>query len=580
MQWFNRFSEIYSAGIAHSFILHFNVKDYAAPDQPCTPAQYLTKRLASRDIVANYSRDQGITFPTATMEKNALEILDLDQQPANDPALAALAALGTPTPQPGELPRSPGQALPLLDKILRNSSSAAVIIEDGSLITPDASLAILPPEDRDNLAMLARWGRDPKLISNGNPIFVLTDNLSAIHNELRTASNRWEAIEIPLPGPEGRQAFVNQWMEKNAKFLADEDVREPQSNETESAKIAALTAGLSLVQVEDILLRGNLAGELTARMIQERKETIIRNEYGDVLEIIEPKFSLADIGGLAHVKDFFTKNVIRPIKDGRRGRVPMGVLMTGPAGTGKSIMAVAVAKEAGINAVNLRIGGQIASKWQGEGERNLDKALRAIQGLAPTIVFIDEIDQVISRGDGGNQQNSRIFQRLLEFMSDTGHRGQVVFLAATNRPDLMDAALHRPGRFDKKIPFLVPDLEERDDIFRVMTRRYLDIEPPVSDETLTLTEGWTGAEIEAAVIKAAEIIEDEDQAPSCAIDSACERLSPSTADIELMTALAIRECNDRDLLPPRYREMLNDRQKLDDQISEKKGNISRGSRTL
>ncbi|MFQ5614730.1 MAG: AAA family ATPase, partial [Anaerolineae bacterium] len=127
--------------------------------------------------------------------------------------------------------------------------------------------------------------------------------------------------------------------------------------------VANATAGLSLLHVEDILLRAEATGSLTHDLIWERKRDIIRTEFGDVLEIIEPRFGFDDIGGLQHVKDFFTRSVVRPLREGRKGRVPMGVLMSGPAGTGKSIVAEAVAKEAGVNAVHLRIGGQVASKW-------------------------------------------------------------------------------------------------------------------------------------------------------------------------------------------------------------------------
>ena len=203
----------------------------------------------------------------------------------------------------------------------------------------------------------------------------------------------------------------------------------------------------------------------------------------------------------------------------------MGVLMTGPAGTGKSAVAQAVAKESGVNAVSLNLA-RILGQYVGNSERNLEKALRAIKSLAPTIVFIDEIDQSVSRGGSGDSGvSSRIFKRLLEFMSDTGNRGQVVFLAATNRPDLMDAALRRPGRFDKKIPFLIPDAEERLAIFQVMAAKYEMAGKP-SAAAIDSTEGWTGAEIEAAVVKAAELIDDEDLLPEDAITAATQRLSP------------------------------------------------------
>lgn len=586
--WVTRFLDRYQAGVAHAFILHFNTGDHVAPEAAISPVIYLSKLLASRQVVAIYSRDRGITFPTETMRKRALEILGLaktEQPKQANAALAALQAIGAaPAAADQELPRSPASALPLLDKLLRTMNDegkmAAVIIEGAELIVPDGPLSTMSPDDRTTLATISRWGRDPEIVAAGNPLFLIANNIAALHSDLRAASSRYEAIEIPLPDTAARLRFIERYLQAKAEVDIFINFTDGLTSET----VANATAGLSLLHVEDILLRAEATGCLTLALIWERKQDIIRSEFGDVLEIMEPRLGFADVGGLEHVKRFFERSVIRPIAEGRKGRVPMGVLLTGPAGTGKTIMAEAVAREAGINAVRLRIGGQIASKWQGEGERNLEKALRAIQGLSPTIVFMDEIDQAVQRGNGsgGSQQDQRIFQRLLEFMSDTQHRGEIVFLAATNRPDLMDAALRRPGRFDRKIPFLVPDLKERDNIFQVMTRRYLGQAVEVSEETLAATEGWTGAEIEAAVVKAGEIIEDEDQEITWAIQSATERLSPSTADIELMTYLAVQECNDRDLLPPKYQEMLGDRAALEEKTRAlaDKAEPSRGRREL
>lgn len=576
-KWVEKFERLFDAGIAHSFNLHFNVKDYVLPEIPISLPIYLSKLMANRDVVAIYSRDKGIEFPTETMRQKAMEILGMDEAgpEATDPALAALQQLGVAGPTDSEqtLPSAPEQALPLLDKLLRSSKvieedgqefqvgNTAVIIEGAELIIPDAPIAQLSPADRQALATVTRWGRDNELMRLGNPVFILTSSLAGIHNELRAASNRFESIEVPLPNQKDRLDFITRYTSQNSG-IEFADGLTPEI-------VANATAGLSLMGVEDILLRAVREGQLTQVLVWERKQDIIRSEFGDVLEVINPTFTFNEIGGLQYVKDFFIRSIIRPIHENRRGRVPMGVLMTGPAGTGKSIMAVAVAAEAGINAVILRIGGQIASKWQGEGERNLARALQAVEALAPTIVFIDEIDQAVSRGgDGaGNQQDSRIFQRLLEFMSDTKHRGEVVFLAATNRPDRMDAALRRPGRFDKKIPFLVAEEDdERQAIFRVMSRRYLGVECEADAETLKATAGQTGAEIEAITVKALELVEDEGLEPCEALGQAAKRLRPSTADIELMTMLAIRETNDLDLLPPKYRSMKEESAEMEAKI--------------
>jgi transitional endoplasmic reticulum ATPase len=255
-------------------------------------------------------------------------------------------------------------------------------------------------------------------------------------------------------------------------------------------------------------------------------------------------------------------------------------LLLGPSGTGKTAIVEALAHASGINCVRLKIGGKIASKWQGEGERNLARALQCIDTLQPVIVVIDEIDQAMNRGGGGdNAQERRIFQMLLEYMSNCGNRGRVLFIGLTNRPDLMDAALKRPGRFDKKVPCLVPDEAERGAIFDVMFRKY-EVETAGLDLGLAAarTGGYTGAEIEAVVVKAYEVAQDDGRE---VLERALDAIRPSTADIELMTLLALREVSDLDLLPPRYRERLDDRAGLETEVEEKLSRAPRrGQREL
>jgi transitional endoplasmic reticulum ATPase len=579
--WAQEVMEKYGSGVAHAFVLHFDIHDYAVPGVALTG--YLTQMLAGRQVVAVYSRDRGITFPLETMRERFVELLGLGsgQQQEADPALAALQSLGV-APAGGitDLPRAPSDALPLLGCLLRTGGPedklAAVVVEEAQTIIPDADVAAMSPADRDVLVAVSRWGRDAEIVATGNPVFLITPSLSAVNAAVRAASSKWEAVKVSLPGPQERLAFVEWYLEERPDTFTWPGEMTPQN-------LANVTAGLSLVHLEDILLRAEAEGELRPEMVRERKEAIIRSEYGDVLEVMEPHFGFDDIGGLEHVKEFFTRSVIRPVREGRTRRCPMGVLMTGPPGTGKSIIAEAIALEAGINAVRLRIGGQIASKWQGEGERNLEKALAAIEGMVPTLVVIDEIDQAISRGDGagGSQQDRRIFQRLLEWMSDTGHRGKATVLGITNRPDLMDAALRRPGRFDKKIPFLIPDEDERRAVFTVMSRRYGLHAEHIPDECVTATEGWTGAEIEAATVKAAELVEDEALEPSEALIQAVQRIRPSTADIEFMSLLALREVDDVDLLPPRHRALLDNREELEKKLdAARPAETRRGRREL
>lgn len=571
----NQIVTTYQAGKSHAFILHGNAYDYVVPGLNLN--DYLTKMLSTRCVVF-YNRSKGFSFPSPSCERQFIQAVGLNQtQEPDNPALSALRQVRgqSQTPQSPALPTSPDSALPLIEKFIMTSEpgTAAVVIEYAETITPNGDIMTMSATDRTNLVTLSRWGRDPEIESRGQFIFLVTEAIDQINDSLKTAGNKYSVIEVPYPNQAERQAFIEWYLEAKAGEFSGVKM------ELTPGELANMTAGLNRVHIEDIFLIALIEGSLTAETVKNRKNQIIGNEYGEVLEIMEPQGGFETIGGLDYIKGYFSRSVINPMRQGNTRRVPMGVLMLGPAGTGKSIMATAVAKEAGINAVKLNIGGQIASKWQGEGERKLAKALRGILNFAPTIVFIDEIDQTISRGSGNNQQDSRIFQMLLEFMAETDHRGKVVFLAASNRPDLIDPALLRAGRFDDKIAFLVPSQDERTSIFEVFNRKFGIGLTSIPTQAVESTDGYTGAEIEAICRKAATLIEDEGLTPGEAVIEASRRIKATTRAIEYMTALAINEISDLDLLPPGARELAQDTKAVEAIIENTAPKI-RGAREL
>lgn len=554
----------YKAGIAHAFILTGNIHDYITPGTRL--ADYLKAWLAGQGMTTQvtYNRAQGLQFPTMSSEKTFRALVSGQQaQPATNPALAALQAArggqAAPQAEQAPLPTSPEACLALIDKALRNAEpqSLAVIINWAETIAPSSDPATMSPSDRTALVTLAGWAQDSDLAAKGNMVFLTTDSVSDLAGLLRLGTSAWSQVVVDYPSTAERLAFIEWYTEARPDIAL----------EITPTEFSALSAGLNCMMIEDIFLRGALAGSVTAEFISTRKAEIIKAEYGDILEVMSTQgLGYQSVGGMDYIKAYFTKSVITPMRQGNTRRPPMGVLMMGPAGTGKSIMAQAVAAEAGINCIKLNIGGQIASKWQGEGERNLSRALAAVSNFAPTIVFIDEIDQVVSRGSGDNQQDSRIFQMLMEYMSDTSHRGKVVFLAATNRPDLMDSALRRPGRFDDKLAFLVPQAAERESIFQVMARKYGLSLAQVPSQVVEITAGYTGAEIEAITRKAANLALDEGITGEQALSQAAAKIRPTTQDIEFMTALALAEISDLDLLPPGYQERAQDKAALAQQI--------------
>lgn len=543
-----RYKEIerkWSAGIAHVFLLHGNVGDTV--DNANTVQTFLSHQCGlclERDIVILYDRSSGITFPLATHRA------------------AFYKAIGMDVPEDDyDLPRDPAGALRLIERVLLLTKegpnetcmpATAVIVSFAETIAPANDVSGMSGEDRTVLVTLQRWAREPEFIKLGPPVFLITENLTDVNPALRGASSRIEAIEVPYPPLEERRIFI-------------ESMARTYNVEVEDlGRAAAMTAGLKRVHIMDIILRAQLEGlAVNSDLIKARKDEIIRAEFDEILELMEPEFGFEAIGGMEYVKDFFRRNIINPIKTGNIRRVPMGVLLPGPPGTGKTLLAQCVAKESDLNCASLNYS-KILDKWQGESERKMEKVFSCLVALSPCLVVVDEMDQSgLSRENSGDSGTSnRLFKRQLEFMSDDRHRGKIVFLALTNRPDLLDAALKRPGRFDRKIPVLPPNTEERQDIFRVMFAKY-DIEHKVDLQyAANQTDGYTGAEIEALVLKALEVAEDHSTAKIVMdehMDHALEAYVPTTRDIQQQVKLALAECNDRDLLPQAYRNQLDER---------------------
>jgi transitional endoplasmic reticulum ATPase len=221
-----------------------------------------------------------------------------------------------------------------------------------------------------------------------------------------------------------------------------------------------------------------------------------------------PEVRWSDIGGLEDVKQQLREAVEWPLKYQdifeRMGiRPPKGILLYGPQGVGKTLLAKAAATESGANFIAVN-GPEILSKWVGESERAIREIFRRARMVAPAIIFLDEIDSIApargSRVDSG--VTDRIVNQLLTEMDGIKPLRSVVLIAATNRPDLLDPALLRPGRFDRIIKVPPPDRKARLEILKIHTRRV----PLASDVDLEkladMTNGFTGADLEALVREA------------------------------------------------------------------------------
>jgi AAA+ superfamily predicted ATPase len=575
--WLDELTAKWQSGVSHAFLITGNVDDQVAPGIFVKDALIASSLLAARDFVAVYNRSNGIAFPVAGHRDKFLDALGIERQ--TSPALAALReARGQSSDNDGvQLPSDPLGALALLERALtirkegEGGPAGAVIIENVETLAPGSDVSAMSPEDRTVLVTLLRWARERAFVNVGSPVFLMAELPGDVNIALRRASSRIESVKVPYPGYQERLDYIEALCKDDS--MGDTAYRQ---------RLASLTAALKLVHVEDIFLRAGLDGvTVTDDIVRERKGEIVASEFEDILAVIEPKTSLDMIGGLQHVKEFFIKNVIRPMKDGRLTRVPQGVLLMGPAGTGKTILAEAIAIESGMNCCSLNVG-QLLGSYVGSSEKNLERALDCINALAPTIVIVDEIDQMgLGRGSSGDSGvGNRIFRRRLEFMSDTSRRGKIIFLGITNRPDLLDAAFKRPGRFDRKIPILAPGAEEREAILRALCLKYGIECPQDVSEVVAETDGWTGAEMEALVLKAYEVADDAEEAFSVNhLMNALEVYIPTTQGIKEMTDLALSECSDIDLLPPEYRDVARKKRQTP-AMQEAEVPVQRGARRI
>jgi SpoVK/Ycf46/Vps4 family AAA+-type ATPase len=295
-----------------------------------------------------------------------------------------------------------------------------------------------------------------------------------------------------------------------------------------------------------------------------RKREIIERECFGLIEFVTPQHGFEMVGGLEEVKEELSL-VAQNMRDGRRNRCPMGMLFTGPMGTGKTFVAEAFAKESKLTTIKLK---NFRSKWVGATEGNLERILNVVKAIGQVLVIIDEGDRAFGGGggdDGDGGTSSRVIGRIKEFMSDTDNRGRVLFILMTNRPDKLDVDLKRAGRLDRKIPFLyAQDPVEVERILRAQFRKAkvtYEGASPIDPAVTGALIGYSNADLEAIVLLAADSAAKERGPDQALVFSDLERAikdylpSRDVKMIEYMELLAVFEASNRRMLPKKYADI-------------------------
>jgi AAA+ superfamily predicted ATPase len=528
--------ERYHAGASHLFLLHGNVRDlqpFGASYRPL--AEALRKLADRRAVVVSFDVSSGLGFPDGAREKELRRILGL---------------------RSGALPSDPSKAMVVLDALLTRdsvpASSVAVILDYAHALAPSGPSS---PAERQTITTLARWASDPAVAARRPLVLLIAPSAGEVSEEIYSGASGAEVVVVPRPDLAAR-----------AEFARDLRERFPDAGwEMTPEELAAQTGGLALVQMEDILQRTRGARLPLARgSIVERKIDLLRQEYGDVLEILEPRFDLSAVGGLEHAV-VELKEVADIMRRGQTSAAPMGIALMGPPGTGKSYLAECFARECGMLCVRFR---PLRQMYVGQSERNQEKAFSAIRALAPVVVMVDESDQAEGgsrdQGSGDSGVTERMRASAFNFWGDSSLRGRVLRIDITNRIDLIDAAMRRSGRTDIKIPILMPDEQARRQIFEVTVRKH-KLASTIADYTpfARRTNGFTGSDIELAVTTAWRFALRDGQGAltEAALGAALDDLLPTARDqatIDRMTLLALDECRNKRLLPRNHEQIRRD----------------------
>jgi SpoVK/Ycf46/Vps4 family AAA+-type ATPase len=375
--------------------------------------------------------------------------------------------------------------------------------------------------------------------------FVLIDEQLSAVSERIIGSPHVAALEIPLPTEDERLGFIDY-------LVGDRDFS--RLSDYEPAELARLTAGITLNGL-NTMLRSALEGGPrldTARMRHLKKEIIERQCRG-LIEFVEPRWTLDMVIGHEGAKRRLREDALL-LKRGHLDALPMGYLVTGPVGTGKTFLAQCMAGEIGIPCVVLR---NFRSKYVGETEGNLERVLHVLRAMGPVVVVVDEADAALgnrtTEGDSGT--SSRVFSMIASQMGDTRYRGQILWMLLTSRPDLLPIDLKRQGRAEVHIPLFYPsDQNEIRGMFVAMARK-LGARLASDDVPEVPNPGKvSGADIEAIVGRALRksLLVGQANITRESLVGAAGQFLPSMQGMEkdLQEMASTLECTDLEFLPP------------------------------
>ncbi len=557
------------------------------PDGVCLITEDTDVELREEPITGFEKTGGGITYEDIGGLKNEIQrVREMVELPMKHPQI--FSKLGIEPPQGVLLHGPPGTGKTLLAKAVANETSASFFSIAGPEIiskyygeseqqlreifedAKEESPAIVFIDELDSIApkredvtgeverrVVAQLLTMMDGLETRGQVVVIgaTNRVDSVDPALRRPGRFDREIEIGVPDEVGRKEILQ--IHTRGMPLSDDVSLDHLADETHGfvgADVESLTKEAAMKALRRYLPEIDLDEEevppsLIDRMIVKRDDfagALTEVEPSAMREVLVelPKVSWEDVGGLMNAKQEVQESVEWPLtspeKFDRMGvEAPKGVLLYGPPGTGKTLMAKAVANETNANFISVR-GPQLLSKWVGESEKAIRQTFRKARQVSPTIIFFDELDSLApSRGqEMGNNVSERVVNQLLTELDGLEEMGDVMVIGATNRPDMIDPALIRSGRFDRLVMIGQPGQEGRKRILEIHTGD-TPLAPDVSlREVAEITDGYVGSDLEGIAREAAiEALRDDDDAQEVEMKHfrrAMESVRPTITD-DIMT---------------------------------------------
>jgi len=559
--WAIEMRDLFRSGSAAQFLIHGNVFDVVPSGNRLlsVPAFLDEVMFGSYDVVLRYDRSRGVRASRGADDWGGW----LEQSLGREGNLQSLL-------------REPGSALELIDRYLLRTLNLqaivdgrakpaaapvpagatapkriAVIVEYAEFVVPRGDALQLGGPFAANTVKVLGWANDPAIAQSNIVTVLLSEGLRNL-NDLVVENPHAASLHLPLPDEAEMTSYVNALAASQFPELATQA-------EVPLATIGSRLTGLSRIGARTAIglaLRNGRA--ITTAWLSQMKKELIERECQGLLEFIESPFTLENVAGHGPVKEWLRQDTAL-LRKGSLRALPMGYLIAGRIGTGKTFLVQCWAGEIGIPCVVLK---NFRDRWVGATESNLEKIFAVLRAVGQVVVFVDEADQAAGRREGGDNDSGlsgRVYSMLAKEMSDTRNRGRIIWVFATSRPDLLEVDLKRQGRLDVHIPLFPPETPaEREALLLAIAKKLKfplaagDLPPFTDSETLG------GNELEGVLVRALRLHElsDEPKPPIREILAGVikeVRPSPHTRKLEYMDLVAVKECTDARFLPERFR---------------------------